>query len=76
MAVSDKDRNAWNRQVEALKKVELPADAEATGPARVALINHVNDLRAADGRAPLQNDEASLPELGLHRIAVARGLVN
>lgn len=76
MTISDKDRKAWARQVVALKTIEMPAEAEVTGQARNSLIDRANTLRSADGRPALLNDEDSLPELGFHRLAVARGLVS
>lgn len=75
VAVSAEHRRKWKQQAAALKACEQAEDAEITGAARSAQVAVVNARRRADGRPEVVNDEDEFPELGFHRLAVARGLV-
>ena len=76
MAISDRDRRIWERQVKALRAIELPEGAQVTGKARALLIEWANRDRRANGMSGLVNDEELYPEVGFHRIAVARGMAS
>ena len=75
MTTSREDWVAWARQVKALRRLELPDGAQLTGEQRRQIVTFMNKVRAG-GTAPLVNDEDTHPELGFHRLAVARGLTS
>lgn len=75
MAVSKRDREIMARQAAALKEIELPVEMEPTGEQRRQLFAEINKQRRAVGMPELKNDEDEIPEIGFHRIAVARGMV-
>lgn len=75
MAVSKRDREIFAKQVEFLRQHELPVGQEPTGEYRRSVLEWINKIRRADGSPEFVNDEDEVPELGFHRVAVARGMV-
>lgn len=69
------DVKYWRKLEAALKEAEQPEAAQVTGEERRALCASVNQRRHKRGLPDLINDEDECPEIGLHRIAAARGLI-
>ena len=75
MAVSAEHRRKFEQQVAVLREYEEPDDAQVTGSQRAQIVAAVNERGRGAGQADLVNDEDEFPELGFHRLAVARGMV-